>query len=165
MRTFVWRLLVTFAVVLVAGPLSAAPQKPLWKAGQYYGGYPSADKYLENGIMFKISPDKITMKDINMEFPAIFIDENGNESPRSIHFSQANIEPLTLRRRSGTQSLYFAYLDEFGNNWNTELRVTWSRPKQSFKIVINSQSDPIENTFYKASATLTRGTKRGKLPR
>lgn len=138
--------------------------KPLWKSGQYFGGYPTIDKYLTQGITFRISPDKKTMKDISIEFPADFHDENGVITPRSIHFSPVGIEPITLRRTDRTQSHYFAYLDSFNNNWNTELRITWSRNKQSFKIVINSQSDPVENTFYKASATVAKGAVRRRIP-
>lgn len=155
-------------VVTLVGDLSSpllaesAAQKPLWKAGQYYGGYPSNDKFLTQGITFKIAPDKITMKDINLSFPADFIDETGTVSPRYIRFSESGIEPLTLRRTSQLQRLYFAYLDAFNNNWNTELLVQWNRAKQSFRITINTQSDPIENTFYKASATLTLGAIRKK---
>ena len=148
----------TSSALLAEGPA----QRPLWKSGQYYGGYPSNDKFLTQGVTFKIAPDKVTMKDINLSFPADFIDETGVVSPRYIRFSQGGIEPLTLRRTSQLQRLYFAYLDDFNNNWNTELLVQWNRAKQSFKISINSQTDPIENTFYKASAALTLGAVRRK---
>lgn len=151
-------LLLSLSFVIVQSSFAETPRvKPLWKAGKYYGGYPTIDKYLTQGITFRISPDKVTMKDISIEFPADFHDENGIITPRSIHFSPIDIEPQTLRRTSRTQSIYFAYLDSFNNNWNTELRITWNRNRQSFKIVINSQSDPVENTFYKASATVARG--------
>ena len=152
--------LVFFGLFFVQAVFAAPPVKPLWKSGKYYGGYPTIDKYLTQGVTFRISPDKVTLKDLSMEFPAEFHDENGVVTPRSIHFSGSEIEPITLTRTSRTQRIYFAYLDAFGDNWNTELRITWSRERQSFRIVINTQSDTVENTYNKASAILTTGAVR-----
>ena len=142
----------------------AAPIKPLWSKGRYYGGYPTPDKYLTQGVIFDIAPDKITLKELSIEFPADCYDENGVPSQRSIHFSPVGIEPLTLARNTSTQSLYFAYLDDFGLNWNTELRIKWSRARQSFKVSINTQSDTIEGTYCKGSAPLSNGAKKSRIP-
>lgn len=149
-------------ICLPQATLADSNQKPLWTKGKYYGGYPSNDKFLEQGITFEIAPDKVTMKEISIEFPAECYDENGVPSPRSIHFSAAEIEPLTLRRVAGSQSLYFAYLDAFGLNWNTELKMKWNREKQSFKIQISSLTDTVENTYCKADATLSKGAVKGR---
>lgn len=138
--------------------------KPLWSKGRYYGGYPTLDKYLTQGVIFDIAPDKITLKELSIEFPADCYDENGNPTPRSIHFSPTGIEPLTLSRTDRAQSVYFAYLDSFGLNWNTELRIKWSRSRQSFSVHINTQSDEIEGTYCKGSATLSNNAKKGRLP-
>ena len=163
LRIMVALLLLTSTTLLNVA--NAAPiVKPLWSKGRYYGGFPTLDKYLTQGIIFDIAPDKITMKEISIEFPADCYDENGNVSPRSIHFSPTGIEPITMRRTDQSQSLYFAYLDEFDRNWNTQLRVKWSRNRQSFSVQINSISDEIEGTYCKASAILSNGAKKGRIP-
>lgn len=130
---------------------------PLWTAGKYYGGYPTREKFFTRGVTFRISPDKITMKDINIAFPADCYDENGVPSPRAIRFSQSGIEPITLRRTSSTQTFHFAYLDDFNLNWNTTLKVTWSRENQRFKIVVNTLTDTVENTYCKSNAIVAQG--------
>lgn len=155
--------LLTLALVIGATQLSSAetrPRPPLWRGGKYYGGYPTIDKYLTQGITFRISPDKITMKDVSIEFPADCYDEHGVPTERSIHFSPTEIEPLTLVRTSSRQSVYFAYLDAFNLNWNTELVLTWSRARQSFRISINTLTDTVEGTYCKSNAIIARGAKR-----
>lgn len=153
-----------FAFVLVdsGSSFSATPPvKPLWKKGRYYGGYPTIDKYLTQGIIFDIAPDKITMKEISIEFPAECFDEVGNIQNRSVHFSAAAIEPLTLARHSRSQTVSFAYLDEFGHNWNTDLKIKWNRERQSFRVQISTITDEIEGTFCKADAVVAKGARRG----
>lgn len=149
------------SVVNAAPPATPTP-KPLWTKGKYYGGYPTIDKYLTQGIVFRIAPDKITMKDISIEFPAECYDENNVPSPRSIHFSEVGIEPLTLERTSREQQVSFAYLDEFDRNWNTDLKIKWNRAKQSFRIQISSITDYIEGTHCKADAIVAKGAIKGR---
>ena len=155
-------LLLTTSIITASANAAPPVVKPLWTKGRYYGGYPTPDKYLTQGVIFDIAPDKITLKELSIEFPADCYDENGVPSARSIHFSPVGIEPLTMRRTDRVQSLYFAYLDEFDRNWNTELRIRWSRDRQSFSVRINSLSDTIEGTYCKASATLSNNAKKGR---
>lgn len=155
-------LILSIVTVQIDVAICAPTEKPLWTKGKYYGGYPTLDKYLTQGIVFEIAPDKKTMKEISIEFPADCYDENGNVSERSIHFSASEIEPLTLARHSNSQTLYFAYLDSFNSNWNTSLKMKWDRKKQSFKIQISSLTDVIEGTYCKADAILSKDAKKGK---
>jgi hypothetical protein len=161
MRTLLFLLLI---VSVGFTQVSLAQENPLWTKGQYFGGYPSLDKYLEQGISFKISPDKITMKDININFPAECYDEENNVSERNTHFSQTEIEPLTMTRTDRQQSLYFAYLDSFDRNWNTELRIRWSRDRQRFRVSLHTLSDTLEDTYCKADVILARGARKGRAP-
>lgn len=136
--------------------------KPLWTAGKYYGSTFYDNKFFKTGITFRISPDKKTLKDLNIAFDADFYDEVGNISKRAIRFSQSNIEPITLVKNSKTQTYYFAYLDEFGYNWNTEFKITWDRNKQSFKVILSALTDQVEGTYYKASSVIGKNIIKGK---